>query len=135
MNLPGPFLEAVNGIVSILLLHVIAWFLYDIFFVYKVTNGWRQFYREAAASIACAVAFGGVLIVRASIWWYRHLENDGLMTSQVLQWTTLYITIGVGVSILGCACIIDRLSPNRFGRWPWATAILSSLVIGIWTAL
>lgn len=135
MNLPGPFLEAVNGIVSILLIHVIAWFVYDIVYVYRETASVKSTYREAAASIACAVAFGGALIVRASIWWYRHLENDGLMTSQVLQWTTLYITIGVGVSILGCACIIDRLSPNRFGRWPWATAILSSLVIGIWTAL
>lgn len=135
MKLPGPFLEAINGVLVILFFWVGAWFAYDIWMVRITTGSWRATHREAAASIACLVAFSGDIIIRSSVWWYRHLENDGHPTEDLLQIATLTITAGVVVMIFGCACIINYLSPPALGRAPWAIAIISALMIGIGLAL
>lgn len=135
MSLPVPFLEAINGILLTLFIWVILWFGYDVFSVRRETGSWSATYREAAASIACAIAFTGDLIIRASVWIYRHIENDGPVPKDLMQMTTLTITIGVAVMIVGCACIIRHLSPPGLGRAPWAIAVLTALLFGIGMAL
>ena len=134
MSLPPAFLEGINGVLFVLFFWVMFWFAYDIFSVRRESGSWRITYREAAASIACLVAFFGDWIIRGSVWYYRHLENDGLHTAELMKLTTFTITVGVGVMIAGCACIIHHLSPNGLGRLPWAIAVSSSLFIWIWLA-
>lgn len=135
MSLPGYFLESINGILFVLFFWVITWFAYDIISVKRQVGSWRKTYDESAASIACLIAFSGDFIIRGSVWWYRHLENDGHYVKELMQITTLTITIGVGIMIAGCACIIHHLSPPVLGRLPWGIAVLSALLIGIGLAL
>lgn len=134
-TLPPYFLEAINGTLLILFLWVIFWFAYDIYSVSQTVNSWRRTYEESAASIACLVAFFGDSVIRGSVWYYRHLENDGIPVSSIEKIAKLTIAIGVLVSIWGCGCIIQHLSPPALGRAPWVIAVITALAFGIGLAL
>lgn len=134
-SLPGHLFEAINGTLSVLFFWVIVWFLYDIFYVWRDKRNLCQAYSEAAASIACLVAFSGDLVIRSAVWWYRHLDNDGKMTETLLAMTKTIVGVGVTIAILGCACIIRHLAPPYLGRLPWIIAIVTSLIFGFGFAL
>lgn len=135
MTLPGPFFEAINGILGMMFAFVVAWFLYDVWWVFRAYGLRPAFYREAAASIGCAVAFTGDFIIRIPIWWYRHQANDGLATKEAEAIVLTMVSIGVIVAIIGCACVIRHLSPDRLGYWPWLSAVVIALAFGIGAAV
>lgn len=134
-TLPPTLLEVINGTLLVLFLWVMFWFGYDIYSVSREVGEWRRAYRESAASIACFVAFLGDSIIRGSVWYYRHLQSDGVDVKELEKITTLSIAVGVAIAICGCACIIHHLAPSRLGRLPWAIAVLTALVFGIGWAL
>lgn len=134
-TLPPVFLELINGTLLVLFFWVVFWFGYDIYSVSRSVSSWRQTYEESAASIACFVAFTGDSIIRGSVWYYRHLRNDGVDVSELEKITTLLIAMGVVIAIFGCGGIIHHLAPPSLGRLPWAIAVLTALAFGIGMAL
>lgn len=135
MILPGAYFEAINGILAVMFAWVIAWFLYDVVSVFRIYGPRRPFYEEAAASIACLIAFTGDLMIRGAVWWLRHLDNDGLATATVRNISLSVVSLGLVVSIVGCACVIRHLAPNRLGAWPWLLAGTTALALGIGFAI
>lgn len=135
MILPGAFFEAINGILAVMFAWVIAWFLYDVISVFRIYGLRRSFYEEAAASIACLIAFAGDLLIRGAVWWLRHLDNDGLATQATRGLSLSVVAVGLLVSIVGCACIIRHLAPNQLGTWPWLLAVATALALGIGFAI
>jgi hypothetical protein len=134
-TLPPLFLELINGTLLVLFFWVVFWFGYDIYSVSRSVGSWRQTYEESAASIACFVAFTGDSVIRGSVWYYRHLQNDGIDVSELEKIMTLLIAMGVVIAIFGCGCIIHHLAPPSLGRLPWAIAVLTALAFGIGMAL
>lgn len=134
-TLPPIFLEFINGTLLVLFVWVVFWFGYDIYSVSRTVGSWRRTYEESAASIACLVAFTGDSIIRGSVWYYRHLQNDGVDVNELEKITTLSISVGVVIAIFGCGCIIHHLAPPSLGRLPWAIAVLTALAFGIGLAL
>lgn len=132
MILPPDFFEAINGILGVMFLCVAFWFAYDIFTVYRWYGPGRRFYEEAAASIGCLILFVGEFIIRMTVWWIRYeSNNNGVVPKEHQQIAWMIVSLGVIISIIGCACIIRHLAPDHLGRWPWLLAVVMALAFGV----
>ena len=123
MMLPGKVLEWVNGYLFIVCLGLTA------FYWSYLLRRWRAGYRynELKIGLAMWVYVLGDTIIRAPVWYFRHLDNGGQPITRAqsdLFWEIA--TIGAVFAIIGGLCALRVSAPERMGWWPWVgTAVLA----------
>lgn len=115
------YLEFVNSVTTILALGALAAFLS---YLYSVRH--REYY-EHRPFIGITIFMFGESIVQASLWYDRHIMNNGGTTDPITF--LLSNAIGRFFVFVGFACIIRVYFPERFGHQAWIVCMLASFVV------
>jgi hypothetical protein len=132
LDIPGRLLEAVNGflfIVCVGMVVFIAWYLLARLTVYKFR--FRPFLVSSETKLALALmvfAFGDA-IIRAPIWYWRHLINHGDPNAGgMTDLFTFIVTNGAVLCSLSGIVVIRLMVSYKWGEWPWlAVAIVGAM--------
>lgn len=133
LSLSPQFLEALNGVLLVVYLGIMAVFgryVFEALFRLGLADG----YKERKAAIAVSVLIFGDLIVRTCVWSVRHLENHySTHPNQPLVATVT--AVGAATCILGGVCILRHFAPRKYGHWPSIITVTVALAFGIGMAL
>jgi hypothetical protein len=133
-QLPGPLLEAVNGIMLILfgcmLLSAAAYFIQQL-----RSRTFATVYFESKASFAASILFFGLFARTAIIWWSRHLQDHGQQLGKLENYFTLALIVTAIPIIWGSVCWMNAVLPLRFGPMSWFFVTLGAVLFGIFMAL
>jgi hypothetical protein len=121
------FLEGMNGTLFFLLMF--ACFMFGVYIAREaISNGYQR--NRLQAAIAVFVFFCGEAMNRGWLWYWRHLENNGMDASWMMKHHVLLV--GAMIQTLGVICVIRVFAPDAWGRNIW---LISALVaIGVATA-
>lgn len=137
------FLEFLNGLWSLFSFYLVAWLTYYIYtncpttrnkHGYRVSNILFSYWRNAPPYIRVAVAtitfHFGDMMVRGSIWWWRHELN--VHNTDFWLYVQPIVMIGSMMACIGLLCKVRVFSEPRFGIGPWLSAALIALFVGAW---
>lgn len=155
IQLSPQFLEAINGILIVVLLSIVTVFaIYTLDCIFKEMRRCRTYwpddplrgylyglktgYLQRRAAISCMIFFSGDLLIRIAIWSFRHIQNKGMKPPE--KFATMLTTIGVIICIIGGVCILRHFAPrttlNGFSSyWPIIVMLVSALLFGIGLAI
>lgn len=136
MNLPGPFMEAINGVLTIIYVVLFVTLIRYLFKKYLVF-GWKiKNYEETALAIGIAVSTLGVILFRAPIWVARHMENTQWATGLDHKfWVVPMVAFGTLACAVGGLCIIRIMSPPEHSERIWFFTLFFALVVAVGMAL
>ena len=124
IKLPGALLEFINGDLFVVCLGMVIFIL-----AYVATRLARskhplQVFLAAddlrlAASLAVFAL--GDAVIRAPVWYYRHLMNHGDMADAVdlSDAFSVIVTCGAVLCVISGLCAIRLMVSYRWGEWPW----------------
>jgi hypothetical protein len=129
--LSAQFLEAVNGVLTVIyigILLVFGHYIYGGFKKFGVVRG----YQQRTAAIGISILILGEMIIRCSVWIVRHLQNqygwEGDAGWILVTWGT---TTGVLICIVGGSCTLRHFGPKKHGYLIQGVIILTALIMGI----
>lgn len=135
MNLPGQFMEAINGILTIVHVALLALVLRYLVKKWQVFRWKIKNYEETALGIGIAMSSLGVLLFRAPIWIVRHMENSQWTTQDQSFWMIPVIVVGTIVALIGALCLIRIMTPPALGERLWLSVLFLAFFIGVGLAL
>lgn len=118
------FLEGMNGALFIEV--AFACFMFGLYICREVLrNGFVRTRLQAAISIF--VFLSGEAVIRGWMWWWRHLENQGLST----EWMNHHpvLLVGATLQMLGVVCVIRVFAPDSWGRNIWFMSVVVAVAV------
>ena len=125
-------MEFINGVLFVVCLGLAAF--YGSYLWRRFKQGYR--YSELKIGFALWIYVLGDGVIRAPVWYYRHMTNIGekLNASDIDKFWTI-ATIGAIFSIVGGLCALRVSAPDNMRPWPWIVTMLIALVVataGLW---
>jgi hypothetical protein len=123
VDLPGRFLEFVNGFLFIVCLGLIASYIGYVWRKYRRSGKWG----DIDLGIALLLFVIGDATIREPVWYYRHLDNHGIPVSSAqisLFW--FIVAIGTIIASVGGLLSIKLQSPYYMQPWSWLLTLVAA---------
>ncbi len=136
--LPSWLVEASNGTLIIVLMWMIIFDALYIFhkvrdrggFVSVIRSWWRAGHPppELKAAIALMVLFVGSELRTYALWWFRHMQNQGIDTEPFREIGIAMLVAGTAAAVWGGMCWLKVIMPADLPRGTWF--LLSAIAVG-----
>lgn len=136
--LPSWLVEASNGTLIIVLMWMI---IFDgLYIIHKVRDlggvvsmlraWWRQGHppAELKAAFALMMLFVGSELRTYALWWFRHMQNQGIDPEPFRQIGIAMLIAGTAMAVWGGMCWLKVIMPSDLPRGTWL--MLSAIAVG-----